>query len=62
MEAREHAILWQERDVVTKEMDLNEREECLLAKERNYNSLLQDVQDDAFRFRKEYRFCHKVID
>ena len=61
LEAREHAILWQERDIVAKEMDLNEREECLLAKERDYNSLLQDVQDDAFRFQKEYRYRHKVI-
>ena len=61
LEAREHAILWQERDIVAKELDLNEREECLLAKERDYNSLLQDVQDDAFRFRKEYRYHHKVI-
>ena len=41
LEAREHAILWQERDIVAKELDLNEREECLLAKERDYNSLLQ---------------------
>ena len=61
LEAREHAILWQERDIVAKELDLNEREECLLAKERGYNSLLQDMQDDAFRFRKEYRYRHKVI-
>ena len=61
LEAREHAILWQERDVVAKEMDLIEREEILQAKERDYNSLLQDVQDDSFRFRKEYRYRHKVI-
>ena len=54
LEAREHAILWQERDIVAKELDLNELAECLLAKERVYKSLLQDVQDDAFRFRKEY--------
>ena len=53
LEAREHAILWQERDVVAKKMDLIEREEILQAKERDYNSLLQDVQGDAFRFRKE---------
>ena len=61
LEAREHALLWQERDVVAKEMDLLEREEILQAKERDYNSLLQDVQDDSFRFRKEYRYRHKVI-
>ena len=61
LEAREHAILWQECDVVAKEMDLIEREEILQAKERDYNSLLQDVQDDSFRFRKEYQYRHKVI-
>ena len=51
LEAREHALLWQERDVVAKELDLIEREEVLC----------QDVMDDSFRFRKEYRFRHKVI-
>ena len=61
LEAREHAILWQERDIVAKEMDLIECEEILQAKGRDYNSLLQDVQDDSFRFRKEYRYRHKVI-
>ena len=61
LEAREHALLWQERDVVAKELDLIEREEVLKAKERDYDSLCQDVMDDSFRFRKEYRFCHKVI-
>lgn len=53
VEARENAILWQERDIMAKELELNERED--------YNSLLDDVQADAFRFRKEYRYCHKVI-
>ena len=61
LEAREHALLWQERDVVAKEMDLIERQEILQAKERDYNSLCQDVMDDSFMFRKEYHYCHKVI-
>ena len=61
LEARENALLWQERDVVAKELDLIEREEILKAKERDYDSLCQDVMDDSFRFRKEYRYRHKVI-
>ena len=61
LEAREHALLWQERDVVGKEHDLIEREEILKAKEQDYDILCQDVMDECFRFRKEYRFCHKVF-
>ena len=33
VEARENAILWQERDIVAKEKELNERKDCILAKE-----------------------------
>ena len=61
LEARENALLWQERDVVGKELDLIEHEEILKAKERDYDSLCQDVMDDSFRFRKEYRYRHKVV-
>ena len=61
LEARENALLWQERDVVGKEYDLIEREEILKAKEQDYNSLCQDVMDDCFKFRKEYRYRHKVV-
>ena len=46
---------------MAKELELNEREDCILAKERDYNRLIDDVQADAFRFRKEYRYRHKVI-
>ena len=62
VEAREDSILYQERGLEAKELELNERKDCILAKERDYNRLIDDVQDDAFRFRKEYRFRHKVID
>ena len=61
LEAREHALLWQERNVVGKEHDLIEREEILKAKEQDYDILCQDVMDECFRFRKEYRFRHKVF-
>ena len=62
MEARENSILYQERDLKAKDLELNEREDCVLAKERDYNQLVDDVQAEAFRFGKEYRFRHKVID
>ena len=61
MEARENALLWQEHDVVWKELDLIEREDILKAKEQDYDSLCQDVEADCFRFRKEYRYRHKVF-
>ena len=61
VEAREHALLWQERDVAAKEEELIEREEVLKAKERDYNILCKDMEAECFRFRKEYRFRHKVL-
>ena len=61
VEAREHALLWQERDVAAKEEELIEREEVLKAKERDYDLLCKDMEAECFRFRKEYRFRHKVI-
>ena len=62
VEARENSILYQERDIEARDLELNEREDCILAKERDYNRLIDDVQNDAFRFCREYRFRHKVID
>ena len=37
VEARENSILYQERDIEARDLDLNEREDCILAKERDYN-------------------------
>lgn len=61
VEAREDSILYQERDVEARCLELNEREDCVLAKEREYNKLVYDVQAEAFRFRREYRFHHNII-
>ena len=61
VEAREHALLWQERDVAAKEEELIQREEALKAKERDYDLLCEDMEAECFGFRKEFRFCHKVI-
>ena len=62
VENREDSILYQERDLKARDLELNEHEDCILAKERDYNRLIDDVQNEAFRFRREYRFRHKVID
>ena len=32
-----------------------------MACERDYNKLVDDVQSEAFKFRKEYRCRHKVF-
>ena len=61
VESRENSLLYQERDLESKDLDLNKREDCVLARERDYNQLVNDVQSEAFRFRREYRFRHKVI-
>ena len=62
VEARENSILYQERDIEARDLDLNEHEDCILAKEREYNRLVDDEQNEAFRFRREYHFRHKVMD
>ena len=61
VEARENALLWQERDVAAKEEELIQREEALKAKERDYDLLCEDMEAECFRFRREFRFRHKVI-
>ena len=61
VEAREHALLYQERDVAAKEEELIRREEALKARERDYDLLCEDMEAECFRFRREYRFHHKVI-
>ena len=61
VEARENALLWQERDVAAKEEELIRREESVKAREMDYDLLCEDMEAECFRFRKEYRFHHKVI-
>ena len=61
VESHENSLPYQERDLEAKDLELNKREDCVLAKERDYNQLVDDVQAEAFRFRREYHFCHKVI-
>ena len=61
LEAREHALLYQERDVAAKEEELSRREESLKVRERDYNQLCEDLEAECWGFRREFRFLHKVI-
>ena len=61
LEAREHALLYQERDVSAKEDDLRRREESLKIRERDYNQMCSDLEAECWAFRRELRFLHKVF-
>ena len=61
LEAREHALLYQERDVAAKEEELSRREESLKIRERDYNQMCSDLEAECWEFRREFRLQHKVI-
>ena len=61
LEAREHALLYQERDVSAKEEELSRREESLKIRERDYNQMCSDLEAECWAFRREFRFLHKVF-
>ena len=61
VEAREDSLRFHEKDLEFKDIELNEREDSVLARERDYNQLVDDVQSEAFKLRREYRCRHKVI-
>ena len=61
LEAREHALLYQERDVSAKEDELSRREESLKIRERDYNQMCSDLEAECWEFRREFRLQHKVI-
>ena len=61
LEAREYALLYQERDVLAKEEELIRREESLRVRERDYNQLCEDLEAECWRFRRDFRFRHKVV-
>ena len=61
LEAREYALLYQERDVLAKEEELIWREESLRVRERDYNQLCEDLDAECWRFRRDFRFRHKVV-
>ena len=61
LEAREHALLYQERDVSAKEDELNQREESLKVRERDYNQMCSDLEAECWAFRRQFRYEHKVF-
>ena len=54
VEAREDSLRYHEKDLEFKALELEEREESVLARERDYNQLVDDVQSEAFKLCKEY--------
>ena len=61
LEAREHALLYQERDVSAKEDELSRREESLKIREREYNQMCSDLEAECWAFQRQFRFEHKVF-
>ena len=61
VEAHEDSLRYHEKDLGYKALELEEREESVLACERDYNQLVDDVQSEAFKLRKEYCCHHKVV-
>ena len=61
LEAREHALLYQERDVSAKEDELSRREESLKVRERDYDQMCLDLEAECWAFRRQFRFEHKVF-
>ena len=61
LEAREYALLYQERDVSAKEDELRQREESLKVRERDYNQMCADLEAECWEFRRQFRLEHKVF-
>ena len=61
LEAREYALLYQERDVSAKEDELRRREESLKVRERDYNQMCSDLEAECWEFRRQFRLEHKVF-
>ena len=61
LEAREHALLYQERDVSAKEDEISRREESLKVRERDYNQMCSDLEAECWAFRRQFRYEHKVF-
>ena len=61
LEAREYALVYQERDVSAKEDELRQREESLKVRERDYNQMCADLEAECWEFRRQFRLEHKVF-
>ena len=61
VEAYRDSLRFHEKDLEFKALELDEREDSVLAHDRDYNQLVDDVQSEAFKLPKEYCCRHKVI-
>ena len=51
VEAREDSLRFHEKELEYKAVELDKREDSVLARERDYNQLVDDVQSEAFKLR-----------
>ena len=61
VEACEDSLRFHEKDLEFKALELDERENSMMARERDYNQLVDDVQSEAFKLCREYHCLHKVV-
>ena len=61
LEAREVALLYQEREVSAKEDEINRMEESLKVRERDFNQMCSDLEAECWAFRRQFRYEHKVF-
>ena len=61
LEARELALLYQEREVSAKEDEINRMEESLKVRERDFNQMCSDLEAECWAFRRQFRYEHKVF-
>ena len=61
VEARKDSLRYYEKDLEYKALELDDRESGVVARERDYNKLVDDVQSEAFKLRRDYRCLYKVM-
>ena len=61
VEAREDSLRYYEKDLEFKALELDDRESSVVARELDYNKMVDQVQSDAFKLRRDYRCLHKVL-
>ena len=61
MEAPKDSLRFHEKDLEYKALELDDRESGVVARERDYNKLVDDVQSEAFKLCQDYRCLHKVM-
>ena len=61
VEAREDSLRFYEKDLEYKSLELDDRESGVVAREQDYNKMVDDVQSEAFKLRRDYRCLYKVM-